>query len=145
MSSLEVNAPTVVAEVFEQEVVVIDLDRGTYYSLGGAATRIWPLLGLGLGAPAIAERIATAAGGGEAVRGAVEGFLDELMREGLVRAAQTNGTRPGAVPTLARFVFESPKMEKFTDMQELIALDPVHDVSDTEGWPIRVPLGPESA
>ncbi len=31
-----------------------------------------------------------------------------------------------------------------TDMEELIALDPVHDVSAAEGWPLRTPLGPDT-
>jgi len=145
MQSLEVNAPFVVAEVFEQEVVVIDLDRGTYYSLGGAATRIWPLLGQGLDGAQIAARVAVAAGGAPGVAESVLGFLAELEREGLIRAAAAGGNGKDHAPELTPIaVFEPPRLEKFTDMQELIALDPVHDVSDAEGWPIRVPLGPES-
>jgi hypothetical protein len=41
----------------------------------------------------------------------------------------TNGDR--ATP---RRRFQAPRFEKHTDMQDLILLDPVHEVADT-GWP----------
>jgi len=30
--------------------------------------------------------------------------------------------------------FEKPKLQKFTDMQDLLLLDPIHEV-DEAGWP----------
>ena len=140
---LVVNAPAVVAELFEEEVVAIHLDRGTYYSLSGGAPRLWPLIGCGLGAAAIAERIAAPLPPGEAAaaRAAVLAFLAELEAEELVRI----GPGAGEPPALAAGEgFEPPRLERFTDMQELIALDPVHDVTDAEGWPVKPPLTPKA-
>ena len=34
--------------------------------------------------------------------------------------------------------FVGPRLEKFTDMQHLILLDPVHEVDAGQGWPIRL-------
>jgi hypothetical protein len=31
--------------------------------------------------------------------------------------------------------FEPPLLEKFDDLQDLILLDPVHEVLEEEGWP----------
>ena len=141
MNSLVVNSPAVVAEAFEEEVVVIHLERGTYYSLAGSAPRLWPLIGCGLDAAAIAARVAAATpGDAESVESAVLGFLRELEVEELLRPGAGSGAPPELSPAAT---FEPPTMEKFTDMQELIALDPVHDVSDAEGWPVKPPLTPK--
>ncbi len=144
MSTLVINSPYVVAEAFDEEVVVIHLDRGIYYSLTGSAPRLWPLIGCGLDAAAIAARVAAAyAGAPEAatVEPTVLAFLQELETEELVRAGDGSGTPPDLAPAAD---FAPPRLERFTDMQELIALDPVHDVTDAEGWPVKPPLTPKA-
>jgi hypothetical protein len=139
MSPLEINGPRVVAEVFDNEVVVIHLERGNYYSLTGSATRIWPLLGCGLDARAIGARVAATLTAEErpAAEAAVLLFLQQLQAEELVRTGPGEGSPPALVDGHA---FQPPQLERFTDMQELIALDPVHDVADAEGWPVQPPL-----
>lgn len=140
MASLQVNAPLVVAEVFETEVVVIHLERGTYYSLTGGACRIWPLLGTGLDKDGIVARLGALGPDWAAAAPSLHEFLDGLLVEELVR----EGDEARPAPTMAPEPYQPPLFEKFTDMEELIALDPVHDVSAAEGWPLRTPVGPDS-
>lgn len=33
------------------------------------------------------------------------------------------------------------ELEEFGDLEDLLGLDPIHDVSPTEGWPVRDRLG----
>ncbi len=140
MAALQVNAPTVVAEVFDIEVVVIHLERGTYYSLTGAACQLWRLLGCGLDASGIAQQLAALGPDWAGSASEIAAFLSALEAEELVCA----GDATGSAPALATVPYQPPRLEKFTDMEELIALDPVHDVSAAEGWPLRTPLGPDS-
>src|ERR1700758_1349558 len=42
-----INAPDVVADNFEGEIVILNLANGHYYALQGIAQRIWPLLASG--------------------------------------------------------------------------------------------------
>ena len=44
----------------------------------------------------------------------------------------------GSAPADAARVFEAPRLEKYTDMQDLVLLDPVHEV-DEQGWPQQRP------
>ncbi|MCU1244771.1 MAG: hypothetical protein JWN02_681, partial [Acidobacteria bacterium] len=37
-----------------------------------------------------------------------------------------------------------PRLERYTDMQEIILLDPVHKV-DSQGWPHAAPSAAETA
>jgi hypothetical protein len=140
MASLQVNAPLVVAELFDTEVVVIHLERGTYYSLTGAACRVWPLLGTGLDRDGIVQRLGALGPDWAAAAPELRDFLETLLVEELVREGEE--TRPA--PPLVPEAYQPAGFEKFTDMEELIALDPVHDVSAAEGWPLRTPVGPDS-
>jgi hypothetical protein len=65
-------------------------------------------------------------------------LLGELEREGLVRAAPGDSApeeRPSSSDELdVRLPFETPLLEKHTDMQAMILIDPVHQVGAL-GWP----------
>jgi hypothetical protein len=70
----------------------------------------------------------------------VQRFLDLLVEEGILQPAS-----PIASPKLpdisGRASFVRPEMEIHTDLQELIVLDPIHDVDPGGGWPLRRELG----
>ena len=69
-----------------------------------------------------------------------DGDLDDLLREGLVADAGTGVETPGTLQLSenrqTRRPFEMPTLEKYTDMQDLVLIDPVHQV-DEAGWPRR--------
>jgi hypothetical protein len=139
----KVNSPNVVHEVFDDEVVIINLDTGVYYSVNGLAADIWTRID-GSTAGAIIDDLAVRyAMPASDVEMSVRPFLDELGAEGLVVPDQpASGERPqrsGAetgdgTPRLPRF--EAPVLRKYSDMQELLLLDPIHEV-DEVGWPVR--------
>src|SRR4051812_24926062 len=131
------NRPAVVDEMIDGEVVVIDLRSGNYFSLVESAAVIWA----SLAARPTHDEVAAALGGVYeaepeqcfAVSGA---FLDVLVGEGLVvqvDAADEQAAAPD-VPSAAGPLPE-PRLEKFDDMQQLILLDPVHEIDETVGWP----------
>src|SRR5207244_5925355 len=70
-----------------------------------------------------------------AVQREVQGLMQRLVEEQLVvlseNDVQPDAPRP-AFPALERF--EAPVFKCYTDMQELLLLDPVHEVG-VEGWP----------
>ena len=60
-------------------------------------------------------------------------FLAELEEEGLVVEADgADGTTPDLGSASSDFA--SPHLEKYTDLQDLIMLDPIHEV-EPKGWP----------
>jgi coenzyme PQQ synthesis protein D (PqqD) len=136
-----VNNPRVMHETIEDEVIVVDLTTGSYYSLRATGAEIWHALERGLPENEIAGAIAGRYEGAlEDVAAAVAEFLRLLSEEGLVES--WNGTGEASPSELAPTVeddrprerFQPPVLEKHTDMQDLILLDPVHDVG-AQGWP----------
>ena len=135
------NRPHVVHEILDDEVVVINLDTGSYYSLSGVGTDVWASIETGATTDEIVQRISRRYGGSSVeMEQAVVRLIEELRREDLIAADETHAvehtTTLGELDDtkLEKRDFEAPVLQKYTDMQELLVLDPVHEVDET-GWP----------
>jgi Coenzyme PQQ synthesis protein D (PqqD) len=146
---LRINSPTVVHETFEDEVVIVNLENGNYYSFDKkAGADIWALIERGATVGDIEAEIAASYESDEpTIAHAVGAFLEELQREGLV---VFDGAAPDGRPSLVvkggglgqpRPRFETPVLNKYSDMRELLLLDPIHEV-DEAGWPKGKPPAP---
>jgi hypothetical protein len=125
-----------VSEVLDGEVIIIHLQSGTYYSLLASGADIWNALLNGRSVEEIADWLARGAEE-ERMRIAAEvaQFVSELMAENLILSTDSDPSRrPDDLGTAAAFV--TPELHKYTDMQELLLVDPIHEVTE-EGWPFR--------
>lgn len=136
---LRVNSPDVIHETIDGEVIVINLASGNYYSVKGAGADIWDVIqsSPGIDSSAITAAVASRFDrASEAVEDEIAAFLEELRQENLVAAAD-NGAVTGSNGMAAANSgkpYEPPVLETYTDMQDLVLLDPVHEV-DATGWP----------
>jgi hypothetical protein len=137
------NEPAVVSETIDGEAVIINLDKGSYYSLRDSGAHIWSLLEQGTTTgDLVADVQHRYLGDPGQVRAAVLDFLSELAQEELIRcdeAATADAAGDGAVPTCLgangheRRPFVRPVLDKYTDMEHLLLLDPIHEIDET-GW-----------
>jgi hypothetical protein len=136
-----INEPNVVAENFGDEIVAVNLDTGVYYSMHGSAATIWKLLQEGQAVDHIAAALAAAHDAAAATIAAdVDAFLDRLVDEKLVVGTAAAGVAPApSLPTGERRPYAAPAIDVHSDMQDILLLDPVHDV-DEAGWPLAADL-----
>jgi hypothetical protein len=135
MSRFRPNTPPVVHETIEDETIIVNLDAGLYYALNRSGSRIWTELERGTSmedlVASMARRSATSASDVDRL---IATFVEKLIAEGLVVADED-----GEVPANASVEwpdgvgFEAPTLSRYTDMQELLLLDPVHDIG-VGGW-----------
>ena len=129
--------PRVIRESFEDEVVMINLESGNYYSLNGVGGEIWGYLEKGAAARGIAAALAARyAADGEQIGQSVNDFLGQLLQEKLIVESEADSIEPLPLAAEGKLPFEIPQMSVFSDMQDLLLLDPIHDV-DEAGWPVR--------
>jgi hypothetical protein len=137
-SSYRVNSPQVILETFADEVVIVNLESGNYYSLDKTGAEIWALLAEGVPLPEIVRHLGQRYAAPEAdLDYHLHGWMEQLLAENLlVPSAAPNAAPPAAsAPAPAeKRPFEPPILQKYTDMQELLLLDPIHEVDET-GWP----------
>jgi len=136
-STLAINSPGVVAEIIDDEAILLNLEIGAYYSLNATGTEIWALVQEGGTAADAAAAMAARYPGQEAlVTSQVERFLRTLLDEGLLVSTAAGTVRAEAPPASpqARMDYLPPAWTKYTDMQDLLLLDPIHEAGES-GWP----------
>jgi hypothetical protein len=144
----KVNTPTVTHETIDGEAVIINLDSGNYYSLVDAGSLIWALVDRGASASEVHELLQQSyQGDATDIDRGVQELLAQLQQENLIvpvdgaAAADLGGVLPSSNGQ-EKPSFNAPSLNKFSDMQELLLLDPIHDV-DEAGWPKPVPDAPK--
>ncbi|MGP0073678.1 MAG: PqqD family protein [Bryobacteraceae bacterium] len=141
-----VNAPSVIHEKFDDELVAINLDTGVYHSLAGAAADAFQLLTEEATLTEVAEALANKyAASVDAIHAALTPFFEQLRKEDLICQVDVRKPRgplqlpdgPSGLP------LGVPTLEAYRDLQSLFLLDPVHEVGE-EGWPNPALGSPES-
>ena len=129
-------------EHIQDETIVIDFETGAYFSIGGIGCDIWEKIVEGLDTSAILQsaRSTFDAADSEVEEGILH-FLEALEREELIAGTGESARSDPEVqkpPATNKREFIRPTLEKYTDMKDLLLLDPIHEVDD-RGWPIRKP------
>ena len=129
------SSPNVSARSFGDEVVAAHFVNGVYYSLLGSAAQIWDGLMAGVAVETIIARLSPLSNADAAAFAAAASRLVEaLVAEQLIEPApDAEATAWQPVPG-ADGPYGVPALERFTDMEDLLQLDPVHDVEEM-GWP----------
>lgn len=134
----KINEPDVTFESFEGELLVINLGNGNYHSLRGAAVQIWPGLAAGQTVSEIAKIWESEGDHSHAI----QTFVDQLVGENLIVPREDKPIEPFPTPS-ETVKFATASLENYTDMQDLLMLDPIHEV-DVTGWPKKPEASPEA-
>jgi hypothetical protein len=140
-----INSPGVIGEVVEGEAIIVNLDSGAYYSLDGAGADVWAAAQTGTTFADVTELAMSRYDGvSEQIAADVAALVEELLGEGLIVAnadpfpCATGLRAVVAPPPSVRPPFLKPVLQKYTDMADLLLLDPIHEV-DAQGWPHPAP------
>ncbi len=123
---ISANEQQVAAKVMDGEAILINLGTGIYYSLSTTGGFIWSLVEKRTTLEVIARSVVEHYDVSEAA--ALRDVLrlgEELCAEGLA-VASTAGMAEADLPKASgvRLPYDSPSIEKYTDMAEMFALDP---------------------
>ena len=142
----KVNKANVVSENFDNEVVIINLDSGNYYSLEGVGFNIWSIIENGASLDKIVDWVMSQydSSNSKEINKLVSQFVAELREEDLIIPDKTlenkdletsdnqnerNTILENPLSTLGKIV-----LQKYTDMQDFLLVDPIHEVEYTD-WP----------
>lgn len=162
-TTFTIDRDRVMYETLDDETIVIDLSTGTYYSIGGCGVELWAAVVEGTPLGTLVERMEGRFPDVAGLSTMVEEWVAGLGREGLVQIAGPTEAVPARVPEIPekperqatpttpgaaqrQYVpdplegaspgrFRPPVLSRYTDMQALLLLDPVHEVDAGAGWP----------
>ena len=135
---IRINSPDVIHESFDSESVIVNLRVGTYFSLNEAGLPLWDQINSGASEQQLCDLWQkTHETSEEQARSLIRAFLQELHEEQLI-VLDTSELLAGASEPLP-VSMPRPVLQKYTDLQDLLMLDPIHDV-DERGWPHSKPV-----
>ena len=141
-SSYEIAGSNIVHQLIEDEVVIINLDVGHYYSLTTTGAEIWSLIMQGLSRDNIVETMFLSYDAQkQVIAEAVDHLIRQLAEEKIIKCVASDDSSESediiqekTAKSTKNYSFEFPVLQKYTDMQDMLLLDPIHDVDET-GWP----------
>lgn len=133
MSRHQINAPAVVSEVIDGEAVIMNLLSGHYFSAQGVGAAVWTRVEAGWTAAEIVAELSRTYGAAH-VATPVADFIAALQEHGLV-VERVSPTPDPTVSVEYPPSWSAPTLGVFTDMEDLLLLDPIHDVGEA-GWPM---------
>jgi len=136
MVRYRLNTPDVIHETVDGEALIIHTPSGAYFSLQETGEQLWNALLAGHSSAEISAAYAESVDfTSTELIAAVELFVDRLLGEQLLVPSDEQ-PRSGILPPAPQ-PFSVPTIQKFTDMQELLLVDPIHEVDPQAGWPHR--------
>ena len=135
-----IKRPDVVHETIEGETVIVNLENGNYYSLRKSGVDVWNLIESGVTfEEAVAFVRSHYKGDLEIIKKEIRALLIMFQEEDLVQISSEKPSlaktpKPTNDPKEKKAEFVPPLFEKYSDMQQLLLLDPIHEVGE-EGWP----------
>ncbi|MCU0647914.1 MAG: PqqD family protein [Gemmatimonadaceae bacterium] len=128
------NAPAVVSEVIDGEAVIMNLVTGKYISATGVAATLWQWLERGVSdedaSAALAAHFSLEP---DAVRTAIAAAVTVALGEQLL-VEETSTVDMVPDRSLLPTQWSTPEFTVYSDMSDLLLLDPIHDVGE-QGWP----------
>jgi hypothetical protein len=130
--NFQVAFPNVVSESFEDETVVVNLVSGTYFTLKDTAAFIWNGIESKVDFREIVSLLS-----GDVDDQEIGVFIQQLRDYGLINPLEgpTTAGDPSWRDSALRIEYSTPILSVYSDLQDILLLDPVHDV-DSAGWPV---------
>jgi hypothetical protein len=119
-------------QTIDDETLLFDAETGHLLLLTGFGSILWSHVAAGAGRAALCA--ATGERFGADAAAATSAFLDELLAAGILVASQEPAPAEAALPPWPA-QFTAPGIERYDDIARIIAMDPIHDVDATTGWP----------
>ncbi len=135
---VKVNSPQVINEIIDGEAIIVNMENGFYYSIDKVGASIWNLIEEGNAIDQISNSIVSQYhGNANDIKNGVSKFISQLLDENLIIVVEDGNPKSTNLTTdnvAEKHDFEVPVLHKYTDMEDLLLLDPIHDVEES-GWP----------
>jgi Coenzyme PQQ synthesis protein D (PqqD) len=137
----DINHSAVASEVINGEAIMLHHLSGDYFSADGIGAIVWQWISEARSHEQIVRALEVSfphSSGG--IAAAVDAFLADLLRHELIREIDSGeGPAPGAPPQQATNLggaFVPPILNVYSDMRDVLLLDPIHEVEEMSGWPV---------
>jgi len=129
-----INAPLVIADNLDNEVIILSMETGKYFSAPTTGAVVWQLLSGGYSVEEAGQKMAEHFGVElEQVIQDLDELKAQFLHYHLIKETAVEITLP-SVKFPDKLDYVKPGMTAYSDMEKLLLVDPIHEVENM-GWP----------
>ena len=126
--SYKVNSPGVIHDEIDSEVVIVDLNIGHYFRINKGSSQLWNLIIKG---NSISQILTSCENRSELQLDMAKIVQNLLNLQIICEAAEQSNP----ITELPKWKYTKFEIEKFIDLEDILGLDPIHEVDEEKGWP----------
>lgn len=131
------NSTSISIERLNGEIIMISFESGDYFSCFGVASDVLTLISRSVSTSQIKE-VLLSKFGGEFQVDQVTSFIQECLSQNIIKLNTNITSLDTQLPDdYDRSRWNAPILEKFSEYNDLLLIDPIHD-SSLEGWPNKL-------
>lgn len=117
------NEPAVVADVVDGETIIMNLEKGDYYSLNQSGGELWALLAAGLRRADILQAVARRHNPAPSAE-EIDNFIGKLLTHNLIVPVEHANGSTIVRDRVVQGIWSTPELSVYSDMKDLLAMDP---------------------
>lgn len=134
MPTYVLNEPKMFSDIADEIAIVINVETGIYYGMNAFGSAVFQNLLNGASEEAITRALATQPSAPDDLSQRVKCFISNLVdfdiiKEGL--SSEYEAVFNAGIGEEDEFILS---VEEFSDAQEMLLADPIHDVKASSGW-----------
>ena len=131
------NESKVFADDADGQFVVLNHVNGEYYAFDKASSAVLRALTSGCGIDSVTRELSKKYGDDCGAAEKVETFIRKLLsQEILIPSGDGNAEAAPFVAVMEETVMPMLDFECYTDVADLLLMDPIHEVDEQMGWPV---------
>lgn len=132
--NFRLNESKMFADITDGIAIIINAATGIYYGMNGYGTGIFDNLLAGSSTDDILAAIQELPDAPAQAEESLSAFLGTLLDFEIILPAEASSRKASLVAKDAVFDQFIPVCKEYKDVQELLYADPIHEVSEEEGW-----------
>lgn len=132
MTNYTINEAKMFADITDGLAIVINAETGVYYGMNGLGTVVFENLMAGANVADITVALTTA--GVEDAENKVKAFVKTLEEKEIIMAGAENSKEVTIAANVASSDNFEMTVDEYSDAQELLLADPIHEVKEDSGW-----------
>lgn len=123
-------------DMAEGQAIVINFTSGMYYGTSSLGSAVLDALLAGASVEATLAAVKALPGCPEDMDAQMDAFVQALLAKEVIVAVDGEGSDSAVIDPASLSDGFALTVDEFTEVQDLIMADPVHDVDVEQGWPI---------
>ena len=132
----KLNEEKMFYDIAEGQAIIINFTTGMYYGTSSLGSAVVDALLSGASVDAVLAAVKALPACPADVDACMSAFVDALLEKEILVSAETNADAVINITEAALTDGFLLSVDEFTEVQDLIMADPVHDVDVEQGWPI---------